>query len=250
MHLTKLEQNGRDHVDLGSRLRCSTPETFAVEACAPGRYVLQFGTRRDVAAELKRKLCHVTAVAVAATQYRGGSKSSALAPRLPENVGWFDEILLMDLIEHLPDPKTFMKKLRKKMARRGSEVIITVANVACCVSRIARVFLRSDLHRENILAFRDQRSFTFKSLRALLEAAGYEIVEARGLPMPFPLTIGKSRWSSALLRLNQLLLKISKHLFSYEICIRARPVPAAHALPRQTTSATVSLRPRLLGRVA
>jgi hypothetical protein len=248
--LTKLEQNGADHIDLGGKLPCPTPQTFAVEACAPGRYVLQFGARRDVAAELKRKLCRVTAIAVPEKQYRNGHKPSAPPVHLPENIGWFDEILLMDLIEHLPDAKIFMKKLRKKMARRGSEVIITVANVACCVSRIARVFLRPDRGGEKSLAGRDRRSFTFKSLRALLESAGYEIVEARGLPMPFPLTMGKSRWSRVLLRLNQLLLKISKHLFSYEICVRARPVRAAQVLPKRKASDTVSLRPRLLGRVA
>jgi hypothetical protein len=248
--LTKLEQNGSDRVDLGGKLPCPTPQTFAVEACAPGRYVLQFGARRDVAAQLKRKLCHVTAIALAEKQNRNGHKPSAPPPRLPENVGWFDEILLMDLIEQVPDPKIFMKKLRKKMARRGSEVIITVTNVACCVSRIAHVFLRPDLGGENSLAHKDGRSFTFKSLRALLEAAGYEIVEARGLPMPFPLTMGKSRWSRALLRLNQLLLKVSRHLFSYEICVRARPVRAAQVLPKRTVSGTMELRPRLLSRVA
>src|SRR5712692_7673623 len=111
MHLTKLIQRNRSNsVDVrGGKSPFPTAQTFAVDACAAGRYVLQFGSgHADVTAQLKRKLCHVTAIDLDGSARRRKSKSFISAPRLPENVAWFDQILLMDLIEHLRDPERFM----------------------------------------------------------------------------------------------------------------------------------------------
>jgi hypothetical protein len=275
MHPTHLTSNGFNHVDLrgkrpkrarnwikstiesrGRRNKPAVPsaQAFAVNACAPGRYVLQVGTNHaHVAKELQRKLCHVTAIAFDANQAANKSKTSppapSPAPRLPENTAWFDEILLLDLIEQLPAPESFMEELRQKMARRGSEVVITASNVVPLVSRIMLALGRLACGRA-IPSGERGRLFTFKSLRALLEQTGYEIVEARGVPAPFPLAIGGNRWSSALLKLNQVLLKISRRLFAYQICMRARPLPQRQQVFQETTSSGATLYPQTLGRVA
>ncbi|HEV2045520.1 MAG TPA: methyltransferase domain-containing protein [Chthoniobacterales bacterium] len=221
-------------------------KTFAVDACAAGRYVLQFGSgNADVTAQLKRKLCHVTAIGLDGSARRRKSKSFISAPRLPENVAWFDQILLMDLIEHLRDPKRFMAYLRRKMARRGSEVIITASNIGSFATRLLRRLggvSNGEITRP--------RAVTFKSLWALLEQTGYEVVETRGLPAPFQLAIGDNRWSRALVKANQLLLTISKHFFSHQICIRARPLREARSLAEQPISESVPLQPQVLSRVA
>jgi hypothetical protein len=104
--------------------------------------------------------------------------------------------------------------------------------------------------RRGILGIGHRRLFTFKSLRALLEQAGYEILEARGVPAPFPLAIGPSFWSKALLKLNQLLLKISQGLFAYQVCLRARALPSSRHLLKETISGSAKLRSQLLDRVA
>ena len=267
MHPTHLTSNRFNHVDLRgkrpkrarnwirstieSRTRDNEPaipsaQAFAVNACAPGRYVLQVGANHaHVANELKRKLCHVTAIAFDPKQAASKSKTSApafsLAPRLPANTAWFDEILLLDLIERLPAPERFMEELRQKMARRGSEVVITASNVVSFFSRIMFALGRLACGHGGIPSGEGGRLFTFKSLSALLERTGYEIVEARGVPAPFLQAIGESRWSRALLKLNQVLLRISRHLFAYQICMRARPLYQRRQVFNETSSSEPAL---------
>jgi hypothetical protein len=216
---------------------------------------LQVGANHaHVANELKRKLCHVTAIAFDPKQAASKSKTSAPAfsppPRLPANTAWFDEILLLDLIERLPAPERFMEELRQKMARRGSEVVITASNVVSFVNRIMFALGRLACGRGAIPSGEGGRLFTFKSLSALLERSGYEIVEARGVPAPFLQAIGESRWSHALLKLNQVLLRISRHLFAYQICMRARPLHQHRQVFNETSSSEPALYPQALGRVA
>jgi hypothetical protein len=104
--------------------------------------------------------------------------------------------------------------------------------------------------RKGILGIGHRRLFTFKSLRALLEQAGYEILEAHGVPAPFPLAIGTNVWSRTLLGVNRLLLKISHGLFAYQICLRARALPDSRHLLKETISGSAKLRSQLLDRVA
>src|SRR5437870_13552641 len=108
---------------------------------------------------------------------------------------------------------------------RRPDVIITAANVAFFVTRIMLALGQFNYSRKGILGIGHRRLFTFKSLRALLEQAGYEVTEERGVPAPFPLALGRNRWSRALLRLNAALIRISKGLFSYQIFIRAEAKP-------------------------
>jgi hypothetical protein len=229
----------------GQGSRIFNSQTFALNACAPGRYVLKLGRgHRDVAGELKRKLCHVTAI-----DFGGGNRVTKIEPRLPDNVAWFDEILLLDLLDQLSAPEVFMRALRQKMARRGSEVIITTSNVVSFIRRVLLVL--GGLARDCVtIRGKEQRGhFTFKSLRALLEQAGYEIVEVRGVPMPYPQG-GASRWSRGLLKLNRVLFKISKHLFAHQICMRARPVaPVRQSFAKSSPGAT-DLYPSAIERVA
>ena len=236
----------------GSRI--SNPQTFALNACLPGRYVLKLGRGHgDVARELKRKLCHVTSIDLGVSDRAKKSiaapELTSAIPRLPDNVAWFDEILLLDLLDQVAAPDIFMHELRRKMARRGSEVIITTTNL---VSLIRRILLVLGCVRGNRIgrAKNERRPFTFKSLRMLLEQAGYEIVETRGLPMPCPTAGASSRWNRAFIKLNRVLFKTSKHLFAHEICIRARPVLSLGQPARKRRSNKPQLYPSGLKRVA
>jgi glycosyltransferase involved in cell wall biosynthesis len=235
------------------KLAFPSSQTFAVESCAAGKNVLQLGIgHANVAAELKRRSCRVTAIDFAANELAESSDTirSAATPSLPADLPAYDQILLMDLVEHLHDPENFMDTLRKQTAGRRPEVIITTANVAFFVTRIMLALGQFNYSRKGILGIGHRRLFTFKSLRALLEQAGYEILEARGVPAPFPLAIGTNFWSRALLKVNQLLLKISQGLFAYQVCIRARALPDSRHLLKETISGSAKLRSQLLGRVA
>jgi glycosyltransferase involved in cell wall biosynthesis len=243
------------------KLGFASSQTFAVKACIPGRYVLQLGIgHTNVAKELERKLCQVTAIDFSANEAppcleRRSNRSTssafvpALAPKLPAHLN-YDQILLMDLIEHLHDPEGFMDELRRKIGRCRSEVIITASNVAFVITRIMLVLGQFNYSRKGILGLGHRRLFTFKSLRALIEQAGYDVSEVQGAPAPFPLAMGDNQWSRSLLKLNQVLLNISKRLFAYQICMRARPRPDARHLLRETIASSAALRAAALDRVA
>jgi hypothetical protein len=194
----------------------------------------------------------ITAIDFAANELTEKSETVFLAPRLqlPPDLAAYDQILLMDLVEHLHDPEGFMDDLRHRTAGTRPEVIVTSANVAFFVTRIMLVLGQFNYSRKGILGLGHRRLFTFRSLRALLEQAGYEVLEARGVPAPYPLGLGQNRRSRALLTLNRWLIKLSKGLFAYQICLRARALPHPRHLLKETVSGSAELRAAVLARVA
>ncbi|MGZ5553044.1 MAG: glycosyltransferase [Chthoniobacterales bacterium] len=235
------------------KLQFPSSQSFAAEACAPGRFVLQLGLgHTNVAAELIGRLCHVTAIDFTANDVAEASLAapSVPMPHLPRKIGLYDNILLMDLVEHLHDPEKFMDDLRRQMDGHSPEVIITSANVAFFVTRFMLALGQFNYSRKGILGLGHRRLFTFKSLRALLEQAGYEVIEERGVPAPFPLALGTNQWSRFLLWLNGMLIRFSKTLFAYQIFLRARPLPDAQHLLKETIAGSATLREELLGQVA
>jgi len=235
------------------KLRFPSSQSFAAESCLPGRNILQLGIgHANVANELQRRGCRVTAIDFAANELSEKSGAVFLAPRLqlPPDLVAYDQILLMDLIEHLHDPEGFMDDLRQRTAGKRPEVIVTAANVAFFVTRTMLALGQFNYSRKGILGLGHRRLFTFRSLRALLEQAGYEVLEARGVPAPYPLVLDQNWRSRALLTLNRWLIKFSKGLFAYQICVRARALPHPQHLLKETISASAELRTEVLARVA
>jgi glycosyltransferase involved in cell wall biosynthesis len=136
-----------------------------------------------------------------------------------------DTVLLLDIIEHLVSPERFLARLRDRYCADEPEVVITTGNIAFLPLRLALLFGQFNYGKRGILDLTHTRLFTFGSLRRLLVQGGYEVVSETGLPAPFPLALG-DHWASRLLvRLNSLLIGISKGLFSYQIAmvVKARP---------------------------
>jgi hypothetical protein len=233
------------------KLAFPSSQTFAVESCVSGRKILQLGIgQANVAEQLRKRECHVTTIDFAANEMADKSLRFVPMPRLPSNLPEFDQILLMDLVEHLHDPENFLDELRLKTEGRRPEVVITAANIAFLIPRLMLLFGQFNYSRKGILGLGHRRLFTFRTLRASLEQAGYEILESRGVPAPFPLALGEKRGSRLLLKLNLLLLRISKSLFSYQICIRARALPDSRFLLKETISSSKTLRDGVLAEVA
>jgi glycosyltransferase involved in cell wall biosynthesis len=236
-----------EHTD---KLSFVSSQRFAVEACERGTRVLQLGLgHANVARELERRACRVTAIDFSANEIVAESSGdlaqvapTAPAAQAPGNVTGYDSILLMDLIEHLHDPEAFMDTLRRQMHGSRPEIVVTAANVAFFVTRLMLSLGQFNYSRKGILGLGHRRLFTFRSLRALLEQAGYQVIEERGIPAPFPLALGNNRWSRALLRMNQMLLRISRGVFAYQICIRARALPESRYLLKQTIASSNVLR--------
>jgi len=229
------------------KLGFASSHTFALEAVNAGARVLDIGCGQGlVANEMAKKAGCVVGV----DQYvRTANLPNVMfeqwnleAGAFPVEVSQFDQIFLLDVIEHLKEPEVFMEKLRAAAARKRPEIIMTTANIAFFVTRLMLLLGHFNYGRKGILDRTHTRLFTFNSLRELLLQTGYEIIETRGIPAPFPKALGDNVLGRGLVRLNQLLLGIFRGLFSYQIFIRARAQPTVPNLLVETLDTSAALK--------
>ena len=141
-----------------------------------------------------------------------------------------DVILLLDIIEHLDNPETFLQELRQHSCEYQPEIIITTGNVVFCLTRFSFLIGQFNYGKRGILDLDHKRLFTFNSLTRLLRNQGYEIIKIEGIPVPIPFILGNNQLASLAIKFNRLLIKISKGLFSYQIAVVARPLPTLEHL--------------------
>jgi hypothetical protein len=147
--------------------------------------------------------------------------------RIPGHV---DSVLLLDILEHLRSPELVLRRIRARFSEDAPDVIITTGNVAFFSLRLGLLLGQFNYGKRGILDLDHTRLFTFYSLRNLLRDNGYEVLEQRGIPAPFPLALGNNRLSRLLVRLNYALIRLSKSLFAYQIAVVARPRPTLRHL--------------------
>jgi hypothetical protein len=144
--------------------------------------------------------------------------------------GSIDFILVLDVLEHLKSPEKLLRKLRRRFSRDYPKLIITTANVSFFPVRFGLLFGGFHYGNRGILDMDHKRLFTFSTLQRALEINGYEVLEKRGLPAPFPLAIGDGWLARFLLLINRILIFFSKGLFAYQIAVVARPLPTLEHL--------------------
>ena len=235
------------------KLGFASSHTAAIEAARKGGHLLDIGCGQGyVAQELAAKGCRVTGM----DQYipeRSPNPGQIDFIRwnldqreFPVSVSGFDQILMLDIIEHLKEPERFMDELRFAAACRRPEVILTTANIGFIVTRLMLLFGQFNYGKKGILDATHTRLFTFRSLKALLEQSGYKVLEVRGIPAPFPKAIGLNAVSRLLLRANEMLIRLSKGLFSYQIFVRAEAKPTVNNLLGETIDSSDVLRDAVL----
>jgi len=89
-------------------------------------------------------------------------------------------------------------------------------------------------------------------LRELFEQTGYNVLEIRGIPAPFPKVLGSGILSRVVMLINEFLIKIPflRGLFSYQIYVRAQPRPTVPNLLAKTIATSEELRQQLKDRAA
>ena len=138
----------------------------------------------------------------------------------------FDFVLLLDVIEHLSKPEQFVQLLREKAASGPDlKIIASTGNVAFILTRLLHLFGLFNYGKKGILDITHKRLFTLGTFKQLFLQSGYEIIEIKGIPVPFPEVFGDSLFSRLLLKINNIFINISKSIFSYQIIIIARPLP-------------------------
>ena len=231
------------------KLGFASSHTAAIAAARPGGHVLDIGCGQGyVATEFARKGCVVTGM----DRYvpAPGDRPAGVSyiqwdldrKEFPVNVSQFDQIFMLDIIEHLKAPEEFMDELRLATGCKRPDVILTTANIGFAATRLMLLFGQFNYGKRGILDATHTRLFTFRSMRELLLQSDYKVLEMRGIPAPFPKALGNNVLSRFLVGLNIALIRISRGLFSYQIYVRAQAMPTVHNLLHETIDSSANLR--------
>jgi len=98
---------------------------------------------------------------------------------LPFPDGFFDVIVLADVLEHLAQPSCVLARFRRYL-KDGGMVLVSIPNVANWRIRLGLLLGKFDYSEYGILDVNHLRFFTAKTLKAMIEDNGYVIVLLRG----------------------------------------------------------------------
>jgi glycosyltransferase involved in cell wall biosynthesis len=226
----------------------------ALKSVAKGARVLDIGCGRGYIAELIAKdAAHVTGLDQYSpekspdpnVEYR---KWDIDAEPCPVDISQYDQIFMLDVIEHLKDPEVFMERLREQAVHKRPEVILTTANIGFFITRFMLLLGQFNYGRKGILDRTHTRLFTFRSLRELFQQTGYKIAEIRGIPAPFPKVLGNGALGKLAMWVSKFLIWFPfgwgwmRGLFSYQIYVRAQARPTVPNLLAKAISTSEKLR--------
>ena len=231
------------------KLGFASSHTAAIDAACPRSHVLDIGCGQGyVAAELVAKGCRVTGMDRYVPAPAEGPEGVDFIrwdldrKEFPVNVSKFDQIFMLDIIEHLKAPEDFMDELRFATGCKRPEIVMTTANIGFGATRLMLLLGQFNYGKKGILDATHTRLFTFRSMHELLKQSGYKVLEMRGIPAPFPKALGDNVLSRWLLRLNEILIGVSRGLFSYQIFVRAQAMPTVNNLLIETIDSSAALR--------
>jgi hypothetical protein len=137
-----------------------------------------------------------------------------------------DMILMLDVIEHLASPERFLDQLHESVAHNPKiQILMSTANIGFIIPRLMLLLGQFNYGKRGILDVTHTRLFTFSSFRRCLEQCGFDVLELRAVPGPFPLALGDTWLSRLLLGINEVLIHLSRGLFGYQIFVRIKPRP-------------------------
>ena len=209
-----------------------------------GAKVLDLGCGTGVVGQaLRAKACQVVGVD---TDFPGAGEGLVdfyphdLANNtLPVSLVRFSHVLLLDVVEHMPDPEAFVANLRKACNEGEPPVfVVSTGNVAFCVIRLVLLLGAFNYGARGILDRTHKRLFTFSSLKQLFEEHGFQVEDVEGIPAPFPLALGDSLMARLLLDLNRWLIRVWPSMFAYQIVLTAKALPSLTQLLANAVSET------------
>ena len=215
------------HYDL--KLGYTSSHQLALDAVPEGAAVIDIGSGPGgIARELAAKRCDVAVV----DQFPPAEKPSNVkvftqdldeTPRF--DVSKYKYLLMLDVIEHLKSPEAFIEHLRKQFDYETRTLVLTTPNIAFAVQRVLLMLGQFNYGKAGILDQTHTRLFTFRSILRLLRDSGFRVKVVRGVPAPFPKVFGDGLLGRGLLKANELGIKLSRTLFSYQIFIVAETTP-------------------------
>jgi glycosyltransferase involved in cell wall biosynthesis len=216
-----------------------SPHTLTLDRVPAGAVVADIGCAAGYMSQaLSDKGCHVTGIDQFVPDSNAGRERFIRCDLdqsgFPLDAGGFDYVLLLDIVEHLRSPEGFLDSLRNsRISGRKVKIVVSTGNIGFIVTRLALLFGWFNYGPRGILDLTHTRLFTFKTMRALFEQAGYSVEEVRGVPAPFPLALGEGLAAKLALGINKALIRVWKSLFSYQIFMVCTPLPSVQWLLAQ-----------------
>lgn len=220
------------------KLGYTSSHTMALDRVPDNSKVLDLGAGPGLmAGELLKKGCEITGLDIYDQEeninFNNYIKGNLNAPDFKLQIGDYDVILMLDVIEHVDDPELLMDYIRKHIhPSRKPLILLTTPNIAFFITRLQLFFGNFNYGKKGILDRTHKRLFTFGTLKKLCNQTGYKLKKTRGIPAPYPEAIGHNWISILLLSLNKGLIRISKRLFSYQIYAELQPTPVVENLLR------------------
>jgi len=149
---------------------------------------------------------------------------SMLTPELLAQLGSFDVITFLDVLEHVPDPVSLLQ-LAKSALNKNGIVIVSVPNIAHWTVRLKLLFGKFEYEPTGIMDATHLRWFTKKTLAQVHDEAGLKIVNydvSRGTWMPFYSTRPILRHLSKERRrklINRLCMKMPTLFGAQHVCV-------------------------------
>ncbi|MGE5251012.1 MAG: class I SAM-dependent methyltransferase [Bacteroidota bacterium] len=122
-----------------------------------------------------------------------------------------DAVILADVLEHLPDPETTLKRV-VSLQQPECLIIISVPNVANIWVRLNLLFGRFEYSERGILDQTHLRFFTRSSLVGLLDRCNLDCRQFQPTPIPLNVVHPFFRVSAAGRRLHQALAAVTRFL--------------------------------------
>jgi glycosyltransferase involved in cell wall biosynthesis len=223
-----------------AKLDFPSPHTAALAVIPQGARVLDLGCAGGYVGAALRRLrgCRVTGVdrsplprGVELDQFILHDLDDGL-PRL--DLREYDYVLMLDVIEHLASPETFIEQLRAGLALSPStKLVASTANIGFIINRFMLMAGQFNYGKRGILDLTHSRLFTFGSFRRLFEQAGFRVLHVRGIPGPFPLVFGNGMLGRAVFKINDWLLRLAPGLFSYQMFFIVESLPSLEYLLRE-----------------
>ncbi len=227
--------------DSGYELKVGYPSshTVAIERVPPGSRVVDLGCGPGHVAELlvREKQCRVIGVdreEVENSAFEAFHALDLATDPLPSCLGEAEVVLMLDVLETLPNPEEFLYRLRQKISAGSCRLVITTPNIGFVIPRLMLLLGQFNYGKRGILDKKHKRLFTVGSLRRLLTQAGFVVRNLEGIPAPFPKALGDRFFSRLLLRANALALSVSKRLFAYQIYLEATALATVETLIAET----------------
>jgi len=159
--------------------------------------------------------------------------------QLPKDWKDFDYVIFADVIEHLYDPGSVLKKI-KPLLKKGGFVLISTPNIANWLIRLRLLLGRFDYKESGVMDKTHIRFFTLRSLKKLINETGYKIEEIDFIPNIILSIISlfscnkgsssivskesgaKSLYFKLIYPVEKLISRINIRFFAYEFVVKIR----------------------------